>query len=578
MRNLLLGAPAQKLRLVSGLALFAFAAAHFINAALGLVSLEAMETFRLWRTQVTRSAPGGVILGLALAAHVALALARVAGRRSLRLRPWEWAQLLSGFAIPFLLFPHIVNTRAASTFFGVNDTYAYELARMWPGSAGYQSALLLLVWAHACLGLHMWLRQEPRYLRWAPALLSLAVLVPALALAGFAVQGREMAEALAAPGAREALRRASNWPDAAAEARLDVWRELSWRGFYALAAVAAAVAAGRLLAARLSSGVCVVDYAGGPAVQARRGDTILETSRAHGVPHHSACGGRARCSTCRVRVIHGMQSLSPPDETEMATLRAIGAGADVRLACQARIMGPVTVMRLLAPQRGVKQPFAGQHDAAGVEREFAVLFADIRGFTRMSEARLPYDTVFVLNRVFAVLGAAIEQAGGRIEKYIGDGLLALFDGPDGARDALLAAREIDLALDQLNQDLAGELDEPVRVALALHVGPLVVGRIGWGGSAAITVIGPTVNVASRIESIAKQEDVQLAFSLAAAESAGLAPSCAALRRQAFQVKGVAGPVEVVLAPRARDLPLGDVAPRRAAAARPAGREPARLSA
>lgn len=555
MNSLLLGSPTQKLRLASGLVLFLFAATHFLNTALGLISLEAMEAARLWRTAITRSNIGGAVLGLALLTHVALALARIATRSGFRLRPWEWAQLLSGVAIPFLLLPHIVNTRVASSIYGVNDTYAYELARLWPGAAVNQSALLLLVWLHGCLGLHMWLRQEGWYERWSPMLLSLAVLVPALALAGFVAEGRDAAEALVHPAARDALRSASNWPDAAAEARLGDWREAARRWFYAILAVAVAIYAGRLLAARLTRKTITVQYLAGPSVQTRRGATILEISRANGVPHHSVCGGRARCSTCRVRIIQGMHELSPPDETELATLRAIGADADVRLACQARPRGALTLLRLLAPQRGAMGHIGSSQDAAGVERVFAVLFADIRGFTRMSETRLPYDTVFVLNRVFGTMGLAIEQAGGRIDKYMGDGLLALFDGRDAARNALAAAREIDLALDQLNTDLADELTEPLRLAMGVHFGPLVVGRIGWRDSAAVTVIGPTVNVASRIETIAKQENVQLAFSATLAAAAGVDLDGAGARVAAFEVKGVAEPVDVALLHRARDLTL-----------------------
>lgn len=571
MNRLLSGSLTQRLRIASGLILFAFAGAHFLNVALGLVGLELMEAARNLRIAVTRSGPGSVILGLALALHVILALAQMTVRRNYRLKPWEWGQLLSGFAIPFFLIPHIVNTRLALSLLGVDDNYAYELARLWPGAAISQSALLLLVWGHGCLGLHMWLRNASWYGQWSPWLLAGMVLVPALALAGFAAEGRRMDVMLADPAAFEALKQASRWPDQMGEATLASWRDISQRAFYAMTAVAIALSAGRLAAIRLARRPVTVQYLGGPVVQGVRGATILDISRANGIPHAAVCGGRARCSTCRVRVIEGQQNLSPIGEAERATLQSIGADVDVRLACQAQPRGTVLVQPLLTLGKArALQPAeaaARSYEAGGVERRFAVLFADIRGFTRMSEAKLPYDTVFILNRVFQVMGLAIEQSGGRIEKYMGDGLLALFPdagGPGGpgdpspvtgARKALLAARDIDLGLDQLNRDLAAELDEPLQIAMGVHVGQLVVGRIGWGDSAAITVVGPTVNVASRIETIAKRENVQLAFSADVAAAAGVDTSGAEHLFRAFPVKGVAAPVAVGLALRARDVRL-----------------------
>ena len=109
----------QRLRLASGLILFAFAATHFLNHALGLVGLEAMHTAQEWRTAVTRSWPGTIVLVSALIVHILLGLYKLAKRETWRMPRWEAAQIAFGVAIPFLLFPHIVNTRIAHTFFGV---------------------------------------------------------------------------------------------------------------------------------------------------------------------------------------------------------------------------------------------------------------------------------------------------------------------------------------------------------------------------------------------------------------------------------------------------------------------------
>lgn len=80
------------------------------------------------------------------------------------------------------------------------------------------------------------------------------------------------------------------------------------------------------------------------------GQTLLEASRAAGVSHASVCGGRARCSTCRVRIEHGGESLPPPQGAEAVTLQAIGAPLDVRLACQVRPTADLTVALVSAPR------------------------------------------------------------------------------------------------------------------------------------------------------------------------------------------------------------------------------------
>src|SRR4051812_32078458 len=141
----------QRLRLVSGLILFSFALTHFLNHALGLFSVDWMQEVQQWRWVVTRSWPGTIVLLGALITHISLALYKLAGRATLRLPRWEMIQLLLGLTIPFLLFPHIVNTRIAHVYFGVNDIYVYELARLWPASAITQSLLLVIVWVHACI-------------------------------------------------------------------------------------------------------------------------------------------------------------------------------------------------------------------------------------------------------------------------------------------------------------------------------------------------------------------------------------------------------------------------------------------
>jgi adenylate cyclase len=540
------GALLDTLRLASGLTLFAFALFHFLNHALGLWSLDAMAAFQHARLAVTRSLPGSLALGAALALHLGLALWRLARLRTWRLPAATLGPLLSGMAIAVLLIPHLFESGIAPRAAGGVMSYPAALGLLWPGSALVQSLLLLLVWIHGCIGLHQWLKGEAWWLRRSHALAALAALIPAAALAGFLVAGREV----------ERLKATQNFAPPFPVAELP---EIKARGAagqgvaLALMGLALGLAgAGAGWAARRRR--LAIVYEPGPKVLAAPGSTLLEISRSHRVPHLSVCGGKARCSTCRVRVIEGAEGLEAPTDSESALLRRIGAGPDVRLACQIRPTQPLTVQRLLNP--GTAAPALREGlEAAGVMRVEAVLFVDIRGFTRLSEAKLAFDVVYILNAFFSEAGRAVEAAGGRVDNYMGDGMMALFEHADGlgpaTRNALAAVTAIHGALARVNRRLAGEIDAPLAVAMGLHGGPLVSGRIGYGEAGRPTVIGRVVNIASRLESLAKARGVEVALSLACLEAAGL--DATALTIEEADLRGLAEAFPVALARSAADL-------------------------
>jgi len=245
------------------------------------------------------------------------------------------------------------------------------------------------------------------------------------------------------------------------------------------------------------------------------GFTILEASRLAGIPHASVCGGRGRCSTCRVRIVGGLEGLPPPREAERRVLARVGAAPDVRLACQTRPAGDVAVEPLLAPSVVPAEAF-GTDVRQGREQELAVLFADLRGFTRMAENKLPYDVVFFLNRYFEAVGTAITGAGGVTNQFTGDGVMALFgieSGPAaGSRQALVAARAMVERVNALSAELAGDLPTPLRIGIGIHAGPAVVGRMGWGESFYLTAVGDTVHVAARLEQATKDYAAELVVS------------------------------------------------------------------
>jgi adenylate cyclase len=545
----------QRLRLASGLILFTFAATHFLNHALGLVSLDAMHAMQAWRKVATRSWPGSVLLLGAFLTHILLALYKIARRTTWKLPLWEAAQIVTGVGIPIFLITHVVFNRGAASLAGTDDTYAFELANIWPAFAWEHSALLLCVWVHGSIGMHYWLRLAPWYRRVQPVLFALAVALPVTALAGFSVAGRQVAAQLAEPGAWERLQSASRAPDQATATRLVTLQGRLQGTFLLLLGLALAVPALRYL--RRAAGARVeVTYRGGPTIRAPVGPTLLEISRMYQVPHTSVCGGRARCSTCRVGVETGLMDLPPPAMAEAATLAGIGAPPHVRLACQIRPRAAITVTRLVPPPMGAGARTRLGANPQGTERTLAVLFLDTRGFTKISEARLPYDVVFILNRLFAEVGEAIRSHGGSIDKYLGDGLMAIFGARDGeaagCRQALRAARDIDLALDRLNREIMDEIGMPLRIGMGIDVGPLVVGHIGHADTAMLTVIGTTVNAASRLEALTKERECQLIASADVLRLAGLATET--FPHEEVMIRGLTAPRRVALVERARMLP------------------------
>src|SRR6185295_7989550 len=202
------------------------------------------------------------------------------------------------------------------------------------------SALLLIVWTHFCFGIHYWLRLQRWYAQAQPSLFAAALLIPALGLAGFAAAGNELVPAIEGAGGILVY-----FPELGRMTGEDLAMVRSWREGLELAfwSLLAATLLARWLRARLG-GTYQLRHASGRVITAPIGRSILEAVRDAGLPHASVCGGRARCTTCRVRISEGLAALAPPARTEALALARIEAPPNVRLACQTRPRGDVTVI------------------------------------------------------------------------------------------------------------------------------------------------------------------------------------------------------------------------------------------
>ena len=543
-------------RLASGVVLFVYVATHLLNHSLGGISLATMEAGRLVFLAVWRNPAGTLILYVALLIHFGLVLYTLFRRRTLRMPVREALQILAGLAIPPLLVVHVIGNRGLNQFFGVEDTYAYVVMNIWvadPVEGVKQTLALLIAWFHGCIGLHFWLKLKPWYPRVAGVLFALALLWPAFALFGFASAGRVVMAAVQDQGLA-AVRAAIGGPGDAGVA----WAFAAIRNAYwGLAAILVAVLALRLIrtAMRRASEITLT-YPHARQVTVRRGTSILEASRDAGIPHASVCGGRGRCSTCRVRVGSGREDLPPPGEDEARVLRRVGAAANVRLACQVRPAHDLTITPLLPATAQPSDAHARPDYIEGMERELAIMFVDIRAFTKLAEKKLPYDTVFVLNQYFRAIGGAIEEAGGRLDKFIGDGVMALFgvegDPDKGCRQALMAARAIAASLVDLNANLKEDLDEAIRIGIGIHAGPVIVGEMGYAAVRSVTAIGDAVNTASRLETANKDFHSQLVVSVEVVSRAAV--DLSQFPRHDIEVRGRAAAVSVHVIEDATRLP------------------------
>lgn len=259
-------------------------------------------------------------------------------------------------------------------------------------------------------------------------------------------------------------------------------------------------------------------------------------------------------------MIEGPADQPPVDANEQKVLKRVGAPTNVRLACQFRPETDLTITTLLPAVTADTVNGLVDKYFWGVEQEVTVMFCDLRGFTRLSQQRLSYDVVFLLNQYLGRMSEVIIDTGGYVDKFMGDGIMAIFgmdkNGKAGARDALAAVRAMGGVLDALNQSLHDEMRGMLEMGIGLHSGTAILGRIGAAGkgSAAlgVTALGDTVNTASRLEGACKELNMQAIISRAVLDKAEA--EFGGLETQSIEIRGRAGALDVVMVKRATQLP------------------------
>jgi adenylate cyclase len=539
----------RQIRLACGLVLFAYLVSHFLNHALGNISMAALAKGLHYHILFWRFPPVAIVLYGAALVHSGLGFWALYQRRQFHWRAIEPLQLVLGLSIPALIIAHIVGVRLGQSLFAHEKFYPQELYSFWvarPYRVGVMSAVLVIAWVHGSIGLYFWLRMKAFFKRAAPFLLAAAVLVPTLALLGFYQAGR----GVAADG-NNADWRTSNLGERQVgtpvqQKTLDDIANDLLTGYLALIALVLLAKGARALYER-RGGMITLSYGNGRTVRVPKGLSVLEASLRHNVPHASVCGGRARCSTCRIRVIGEHETLPEPSLREAFILNRVRtADPSVRLACQLRPTGDLSFFQLFMPQLMSANADPSRPQRIGQERYLVSMFVDMRGSTKLAEQRLPFDTVFIVNRFLSAVSQAVIECGGQPNQFIGDGELALFGlqtSPQVAcRQALKAAALIAANIEELNRFLSHDLYEPIGFGIGIHGGEVIIGDIGYRDHMVFTALGDAVNVAARLQDMTKSLACEAILSEEVRITAGLAAE--SLPEQQVAIRGRSGPMIV----------------------------------
>ena len=510
----------RNLRMVSGLVLFTYIGTHLLNHALGLISLDTAEAGMAIAVEVWYSLPGTILLYGAFAIHFMMALIAVYERRTFRLPPLELLRIVLGFTMPILLIGHAASTRLAYEMFGLSSDYTRVVSNLWAaGSQGWQLGLMAPGWLHGCLGLHFAFSRRWWYRQFRFVLFSAALLLPVLAALGFIAMGKELA---ASPAAAAAALEYLNPNNAAQRLALAQWKDNLLNWYFSIIGAAFIAREIRNLIERRRKRLVSLSYPG-QTVRVPRGWSVLEASRSFHLPHAAMCGGRARCSTCRVRVTNG-EEFCPPRPT---TSRPRSAASAPRrtfawpASCGRRAIS--RSCRWFAPRARSTGP--RRRDAAASARSSCCSAISAIAPTCRSD-HLPQDLLYVLTLYVEGVGNAIRASGGTLSYVEFDSICALF-GHEGdanaAQGALRAAGAIEGVIADLNNRLGRRRDSKVRIAVSIHAGRAAIGEIGSSEPPMLMAIGEAVDVANDLRKAAAERDKAFAISEKVYADAGLAP-------------------------------------------------------
>lgn len=337
----------KKIRLITGLILFAFLTSHLLNLSFGLISLRALDDSRPWFLIFWATKPGVALIMISIVTHLVLGLTALYNRNTLKMSRTDMVQLTLGLVIFPLLFGHMLGVIIGPAITGTRQTYFSILTLFWvldPVVGLKQVIVTVITWIHGCMGLVIWMRIQSWWPRVAGFIYPLVIAIPLLALLGMVEAGKEVIELNKDPKSLEAaLKILSATPDIIET--LVFMQTMGLSGYFAILAF---VLLGRYIRVRKHRDALSISYADGTKLDVKSGLTLLEISRMNNIPHASLCGGKGRCGTCQVRVHEGLDHLPEATEFERKMLTRLNADPDTRLACQViPNKGAISIERLM---------------------------------------------------------------------------------------------------------------------------------------------------------------------------------------------------------------------------------------
>jgi adenylate cyclase len=294
-----------------------------------------------------------------------------------------------------------------------------------------------------------------------------------------------------------------------------------------------------------------VEFVGEKTIAISKKQTILDASLSAGIPHCHVCGGNARCSTCRVLVLEGIDCLTPPNLQESLLNNQMHFPPNVRLACQTHVTGGnVKLRRIIQDETDiglyVGSAAGDSTQQLGEEKIMALLFLDIRNFTHIMEGHPAFDVIHIIRKLFSLFQSRIEYNKGNIVETAGDGLYAVFNIEEGkernAKAAVSAAKSMLADLETLNETYFNPyFEERIEAGIGVHIGKVVSGTVRVGSENHWVVMGYAVNIASRLQAATKELNNNIIVS---SEIYDLANHSSAGEQRSISLKGVVNPLTV----------------------------------
>ncbi len=295
-----------------------------------------------------------------------------------------------------------------------------------------------------------------------------------------------------------------------------------------------------------------VEFLGEKTIDVEPGQSLLNASLSAGIPHFHACGGKAKCSTCRVLVLEGDQHLNKPNGAEIRLKSKIGLPDAVRLACQTHVSGPVKVERMLKDESDIQtviqingSPGKFKLKSLGLEKHLVLFFLDIRNFTAFVETHPPFDVIYTMRKIFTSFNEIIVKNQGEVIETAGDEIYAIFGrssvGNSSADNAISAGLKILDALEHFNKTYHSILQQEIQVGIGIHSGNVVLGEINLGSKTKVSTVGLAINIASRIQKHTKKLNNDLLVSHEAIKESSIQVNAKPTK---VKLEGVTSPILV----------------------------------